>query len=252
MWDLAASFFRRPDLANSADPVADALKFKGQIEDGVDASAHYRGIGSQYMNDFLRGHGPIGFQDELERILRETEGTRIQRHGGFAPYGPDNTDRSISDLSRVLGHSSLPADMSLSRGMDRRGLEYLESLLGVHPSDPAAAGRSFIDPGFLSTTFDNEIAHNFAMLPSDYVPGAAADRSAGAVFNFPKVPKGKSGLFINPGESEVIFPPGRRIQINDNSNFPYIKASLYSSLLAAMGAGSANAYQHNFSQPTVN
>jgi hypothetical protein len=129
---------------------------------------------------------------------------------------------SISGLMDLLDHSRTPSKMDLFRGIDYKGVKKIEELIGAPLSSPQAVGRQFTDNGFLSTAYNRNVSDAFSGL----TPGYNRPQS-GAVFHFPEVPAGKQASFMNSSESEVLFPPGRKIRIDDNSDYPNsIRATL--------------------------
>jgi hypothetical protein len=145
-------------------------------------------------------------------------------------------DDTISGLMGLLEHSKMPQTMDLFRGVDGDGLRKIEAQLGVPLSSPEAIGREFTDPAFLSTAYHKPTSDQFAGLEPGY-----NRPDAGAVFHFPDVPEGKPASLMNDSEHEILFPPGRKIRIDDNSGYPHnIKATLYSALIAALAGRSYN------------
>jgi len=134
----------------------------------------------------------------------------------------NSTLRSISGLMDLLDHSRTPRPMELYRGVAVDGLKKIEDMIGVPLSSPEAIGREFTDNGFLSTSMDKNVSNMFAHLTPTF-----KGHASGAVFHFPDVPEGKSASYMNPMEREILFPPGRKIKIDDNSDYPNsIRATL--------------------------
>lgn len=157
--------------------------------------------------------------------LAKSDGSYVGPH----EYDPDRIRGHIGNLMGLFDYSGLPEDMNLFRGVDGPGLKKIESILGVPLNSPEAIGKEFIDPGFMSTAYHKPTADAFAGLEKGYNRG-----KTGVVFDFPSVPAGKPASLMNTSEHEVLFPPGRRIRITDNANYPQIKAELYGTLLAAL------------------
>ena len=170
---------------------------------------------------------------------------------GVAPNFADTPGRNANSLNRMFDVSRAPQDLrGLYRGVEGNGVKAIEHQLGVPIDSPEAIGRSFVEPGFLSTSSDDSISRNFAdavNYSSGADPSFAGRR---ALFEFNPVPAGRPAAPASLGESEILFPPGRRITIRDNSQYPHIKADLLSALLAALGGASVAGAMNT--QPSMN
>lgn len=235
--EMVHKFLHAPDFSASPSAVKDAEAFAGKIDNGASAAIKYAGSGYRGVNQSLRRVEGGQLADELARIRSgaartpDAPGTDTD----FGNVGGDvSRDHIIAGLMDLMDHSALPKEMKLWRGVGGKAVKDIEGRLGVSLRSPEAVGKEFTDPGFLSTTTDRGEAHRF----SNYAD--AENPNTGVTFQFPNVPAGKTGSYINPFEQEVLFPPGRRIKITDNSNFPHLKAELYT-LLAAFGLGGAGA-----------
>lgn len=150
--------------------------------------------------------------------------------GDYVDDRTQRVDGAIKNLMTLIDHSRMPANMDLFRGIDGPGVKKIEQILGVKLNSPEAIGKEFTDPGFLSTAYEKSTANSFSGLEPGY-----NRPDSGAVFHFPDVPAGKPASFMNSTENEILFPPGRKIRIDDNSEYPNrIKATLYSAIMAAM------------------
>ena len=144
-------------------------------------------------------------------------------------------------LDKVWDVARTPEDMpQLFRGVGGDAVEAIERQLGVPLHSPEAIGRTFTEPGVLSTADNIRTAQGYQ----------GSSRGGGALFEFPDVPAGRPAMLGHLMENEVIFPPGRQLTIRDNSQYPHIKADLLSALLAALGGASVAGAMSD--QPSMN
>lgn len=222
-----------------------------QIEGGLNSIAEYSGPLYYGINKYLRE--TIGSNPErLDAILGELQGLGRQASEtmspqklsqllqaesnyadlhGFDPTRQSATRAAIGQILNLMEQFKTPQPLQLYRGVDWRTADRFRDLIGAPVTSPEAVGREIFDPAFLSTSLDRLTAQHFTRGPQ------------GILFDLGQVPKGRTASFINPTEMEVLFPPGRRLQIEglvspaDRRQAAVVKAKLWQALLAAMGAG---------------
>lgn len=110
-----------------------------------------------------------------------------------------NQLKMIEELKRLLSsQGGTPQDLTLYRGLSQGAMAEFNQQLGIN-RPRRAIGKTYNTSGFASTSLSKEVADAFSSR-SDYVLKI-------------QVPKGAEGAGINPGEEEVLFNPGQRLQI---------------------------------------
>ncbi len=230
------SYLVPPALASSDDPIRDAVAFSNDLGYGKTAATQYTGNTYRNVNHYFRNSGS-NWTERRVSAAREAAALRMENPADYTRLigaGMDIPETHVAGLMGLLDHSKLPHEMTLHRGISHKtAAKRIPEMLGVPLDSPEAMGKEFMEPGFMSTSLDPRSAESFGNVDPGYPKS-----QQGAVLHFPNVPAGKTGAYINAPEKEVIFPPGRRVRILDNSKYPHITAELLS-LLAALGGGGA-------------
>lgn len=183
------------------------------------------GGGAKTNEELLANH----FGDLLPEYQQHIQDIKNGKSLGIPEYAQGKISNTIAGLMDLLDHSRLPTNTPMYRGVDGPGVSAIEEILGAKLNSPEAVGREFTDPAFLSGSPSYSTAEEFAGLrPGYYRP------QSGVTFDFGELPAGKQAAMMNSAEYEYLFPPGRKIKITDNSQYPRIKAELYAALLASM------------------
>lgn len=120
--------------------------------------------------------------------------------GGKVPSEADKS--TIGHLDSLLGAASLPADTTVYRGL---GSLAVQQLFG--PTGKVKAGQIIEDPGFLSSTTDENVSRRFFAI-----------NPAKNILMKINAPKGSSALDVSkysddPSEKEVLIARGARLKV---------------------------------------